>query len=110
LWFKGQRDLSLRNDFNRQWLETARIATLSQQIASRGPNKNFPVIAFTPHHASSGAGWHAERSRGLKLDYRTEMYHMQGWRKKQAAAGLRTSPSRARDVRMQYRKMSLVRD
>jgi hypothetical protein len=33
LWFKGQRDLSLGNDFNRQWLETARIATLSQQIA-----------------------------------------------------------------------------
>jgi hypothetical protein len=27
--FKGQRDLSLRNIFNRQRLETARIATLS---------------------------------------------------------------------------------
>jgi hypothetical protein len=56
LWFKGQRDLSLGNDFNRQWLETARIATLSQQIAQRGPNRIFPVIAITPHHASTGAG------------------------------------------------------
>jgi hypothetical protein len=41
LRFKGQRDLSLRNDFNRQQLETARIATLSQQIASRGPTGFF---------------------------------------------------------------------
>jgi hypothetical protein len=31
--FKGQRNLSLRNDFNRQRSETARIATLSQQNA-----------------------------------------------------------------------------
>jgi hypothetical protein len=35
LWFKGQRDLSVRSNFNRQWLKTARIATLSQQIALR---------------------------------------------------------------------------
>jgi hypothetical protein len=31
--FKGQRSLSLRNDFNLQWPETTRIATLSQQMA-----------------------------------------------------------------------------
>jgi hypothetical protein len=29
---KGRRHLSLRNDFNSQWLETARVATRSQQI------------------------------------------------------------------------------
>jgi hypothetical protein len=40
--FKGQRDLSLRNDFNRQWPETAGIATLSQQMAlmlRKGPQQ-----------------------------------------------------------------------
>jgi hypothetical protein len=41
--FKGQRNLSLRNDFNQQSPETARIATVSQQIAlGRGPNSIFP--------------------------------------------------------------------
>jgi hypothetical protein len=29
--FKGQRDLSLRNEFNLHWPEIARTATLSQQ-------------------------------------------------------------------------------
>jgi hypothetical protein len=40
--FKGQRDLSFRNDFNQQWPETARIATLSQQMAlmlKKGPQQ-----------------------------------------------------------------------
>ena len=33
LWLKGRRDLLSRNDFNWQRLETARIATLSQQLS-----------------------------------------------------------------------------
>jgi hypothetical protein len=41
LWFKGQRNLSLRNNINQQRLETARIATLSQQIALWAPAKFF---------------------------------------------------------------------
>jgi hypothetical protein len=31
LWLKGQRDISCSKAFNRHWLETARIATLSQR-------------------------------------------------------------------------------
>jgi hypothetical protein len=50
LWFKGQR-----NDFNRRWLETARVATLSQQNCFEGPNRIFLGIALPPH-ASTGAG------------------------------------------------------
>jgi hypothetical protein len=40
--FKGQRDLSLRNDFNLAVAETARIATPSQQMAlmlKKGPQQ-----------------------------------------------------------------------
>jgi hypothetical protein len=44
LWFKGQRGLSLGNDFNRQRLETAQIATLSQPIAQEAPTGSFPMI------------------------------------------------------------------
>jgi hypothetical protein len=33
LWLKGRRHLLSRNDFNQQRLETARIATLSQQLS-----------------------------------------------------------------------------
>jgi hypothetical protein len=36
---KGRRHLSLRNDFNGQRLETARIATQSQQIVFWDPDK-----------------------------------------------------------------------
>jgi hypothetical protein len=38
---QGQRDLSLRDDFNWQWPETARVATLSQRIASKAPTGFF---------------------------------------------------------------------
>jgi hypothetical protein len=51
---KGQRDLSFCNEFNWQRLETARIATLSQQIALRATTGFFPVIALTPHHGLDG--------------------------------------------------------
>jgi hypothetical protein len=54
--FKGQRDLSPRNDFNWLWLETARIATLSQQTAAKGPDSIFPVIALTPPPFLDGGG------------------------------------------------------
>jgi hypothetical protein len=39
---------SFGNDFNRYLLEAARIATLSQQIALRGPNRIFLAIALPP--------------------------------------------------------------
>jgi hypothetical protein len=41
LCFKGQRDLLLRNDFNRQRLGTTRIATPSQQLAKKRPQQTF---------------------------------------------------------------------
>jgi hypothetical protein len=53
--FKGQCGLSLRNDFNQQWPETARIATLSQRIAlTRGPNSFFPGGRNPPTMLSIG--------------------------------------------------------
>jgi hypothetical protein len=55
--FKGQRNLSLRNDFNQQLLETARIATLSQQIAlGRGPNSIFSSDRKPPTMLRWGLG------------------------------------------------------
>ena len=61
---KGRRDLLSRNDFNWQRLETARIATLSQQLFSvalkwkMGPDK-FPGEPRAPHRGVSGGrgGW-----------------------------------------------------
>jgi hypothetical protein len=41
LWFKGQRDLSPRNDFNRKSLESKLIATLSQQLLQGAPTGFF---------------------------------------------------------------------
>jgi hypothetical protein len=55
LWFKGQRNLSFRNDFKQQRLETARIATLSQQIALKDPNK-FSGDRNTPPPCFDGGG------------------------------------------------------
>jgi len=56
--FKGQGNLSRRNDFNEQSPEIARIATLSQQTALMlkwGPNKLAGVRNNPPpHHASTG--------------------------------------------------------
>jgi hypothetical protein len=56
LCFKSQRSLSLRNDFNPQRLETARIATLSQQLLRKGPDQDFPVIALPPPPWLDGGG------------------------------------------------------
>jgi hypothetical protein len=58
----------LRNDFNQQWLETARIATLSQQIALRGPNGIFAGDRNPPTMLRRG-GRDAERHRTPKLTY-----------------------------------------
>jgi hypothetical protein len=49
--FKGSANLSPLNDFNQQWPETARIATLSQQMAlmlEKGPRQIGLVFAITP--------------------------------------------------------------
>ena len=63
--FKGQRDLSLRNDFNRQWPETAGIATLSQQMAlmlKKGPLQIGWCSQYPPTMLRRG-GRDAERHR-----------------------------------------------
>ena len=67
--FKGQRDLSLRNDFNLAVAETARIATPSQQIGlGRGPNK-FAGVRNNPPTMLGPGGRGAERHRISNLNY-----------------------------------------
>ena len=60
-WLKGRRHPSFRNDFNRQRLETARIATLSQQCfptpeMENGAPANFSVSRDPPTMRRPGAG------------------------------------------------------
>jgi len=80
LWFKGRRHLSSRNDFNWARLETARIATPSQQLLSVACNgelglANFQVSRDPPTMLCPGAG-DGSRSHGLRLNHSIIPYHI----------------------------------
>ena len=81
LWLNGRRHPSFRNDFNWQRRETARIATLSQQLFFRldgkwGPAKLFGEPQRPPTWCVQGAGgWRAISRPQTELQCASAVHH-----------------------------------